>query len=405
MAADSALLLVLLFVVAAAAGWYFGRLTSAGESDQRRAEHLSSEYFEGLNFLLNEQPDKALEVFVRMVDVDSDTIETHFALGNLFRRRGEVYRAIRIHQNIVERPELPRQQRDQALRALADDYLKAGLLDRAESILQQLADGSSTHRTEALTRLVSVYEQERDWEKAIVIRDQLAAESPTERSDIVAHYQCELAEEALKREDMDAARQYLRRARAADKTGIRGTLLRARLASEEDDHRLATRLFTKVLKADGAFAPIVLPLLHRAYAAMDDEAGFGRFIGEAVAERPELQPGVAYAAIVDGGFDDPATTACIREFVRQNPVLDDLLEILRPRSLGSEADEESIRRITVALRRLSGRGPSYRCENCGFAGGTLFWQCPTCKSWDTTRPVAFFRFEAVLDPPSSSAAH
>jgi lipopolysaccharide biosynthesis regulator YciM len=404
MPADSALLLVALFVVAAAAGWFFARMTKPGGGEQRKSENLSSDYFEGLNFLLNEQPDKALEVFVRMVDVDSDTIETHFALGNLFRRRGEVYRAIRIHQNIVDRPELPRAQRDQALRALADDYLKAGLLDRAETILLQLADGSSTHQVDALNRLVSIYEQERDWEKAIQTRDRLAALSPEGRSPIAAHYYCELAEEALKRDDVDAARQALRHARSADKSCTRGRLLRARLAAEEGDHRLAARLYTRVLKADGAFAPLVLPPLRRAYAAMGDEEGFARFIAETVRERPELQPGVAYAAIVDGNFDDPATSACIRAFVRQNPVLEDLLDILRPDRADREADTQSVRRITEALRRLSGRGPSYRCENCGFAGGTLFWQCPTCKSWDTTRPVAYFRFEAVLDTPSQPDA-
>jgi lipopolysaccharide biosynthesis regulator YciM len=404
MPADSTLLLVLLFVAAAAAGWYFARLTASGSGDQRKAENLSSDYFEGLNFLLNEQPDKALEVFVRMVDVDSDTIETHFALGNLFRRRGEVYRAIRIHQNIVDRPELPRAQRDQALRALADDYLKAGLLDRAEDLLQQLADGSTTHQAEALDRLVSIYEQERDWDKAIVTRDRLAALSPEGRSPIVAHYYCELAEEALRRGDIHAARQALRHARSADKGCIRGLLLRARLAGEEGDHRLAARLYTRVLKSDGIFAPVVLPALRRAYVAMGDEAGFARFVGDAVHERPELQPGVAYAAIVDGGFDDPATSACIRNFVRQNPVLEDLLDILRPDRGDREADAESIRRITEALRRLSDRGPSYRCENCGFSGSTLFWQCPTCKSWDTTRPVAYFRFEAVLDAHSQPDA-
>ena len=157
---------------------------------------LNADYFAGLNFLLNEEPDKALEVFVRMVDVDSDTIETHFALGNLFRRRGEVNRAIQIHQNIFERKELPRRHREQALRALAEDYLKAGLLDRAEAYLKQLADRPA-YRREALERLVLIYEQEREWEQAIAIRDRLADETHTGRSPVVAHYFCELAQKAL----------------------------------------------------------------------------------------------------------------------------------------------------------------------------------------------------------------
>jgi lipopolysaccharide biosynthesis regulator YciM len=161
MPADSAFLLALLFVLAAAGGWFFARMTGSSERQDKRGEDFSADYFAGLNFLLNEEPDKALEVFVRMVDVDSETIETHFALGNLFRRRGEVDRAIRIHQNIFERPDLPRPLRDQALRALADDYLKAGLFDRAETFLLRLAE-RPVYEEQALQRLVEIYEQERD---------------------------------------------------------------------------------------------------------------------------------------------------------------------------------------------------------------------------------------------------
>ncbi|MDH3915356.1 MAG: lipopolysaccharide assembly protein LapB, partial [Chromatiales bacterium] len=161
--------MLLLLFAAAGAGWFTARMTAQRESTG--VADANSDYLEGLNFLLNEQPDKAIEVFLRMVDVDSETVETHFLLGNLFRRRGEVNRAIRLHQNIYDRGDLPKTQRNRALKALGDDYLKAGLFDRAEEILHELS-GKTEYRRPALEQLVGIYEQEKDWEKAIAMRDQ-----------------------------------------------------------------------------------------------------------------------------------------------------------------------------------------------------------------------------------------
>jgi lipopolysaccharide biosynthesis regulator YciM len=224
----------------------------------------------------------------------------------------------------------------------------------------------------------------------------MAAFSEGGRSPIVAHYCCELAEEALGRQDRDTARQHLRHARSADRGGIRAPILRARLAAEDHDYNLARRLYRKVLEQDPGFAPLVLSPLRRCYQETDRSAGFEKLLAGLVAEHPEVRAGVAYAAIADGGFDDPVTAACVREFIASNPLLTDLLEILRPPHSDPGTDEDSLRRITRALRKLSERNPDYRCENCGFSSGLLFWRCPTCRQWDTTRPVARFHFEASL---------
>ena len=404
--ADSPLLLILLFMAAAAAGWYFARWTSTGAAKPRSGPGLDTDYFAGLNFLLNEEPDKALEVFVRMVDVDNDTIETHFALGNLFRRRGEINRAIQIHHNIFDRKDLPRRQREQALRELAEDHLKAGLLDRAEEYFTRLADRPA-YRREALERLVLIYEQEREWEQAIAIRDRLADQTHGGRSPVVAHYYCELAEKALAADDTATAREYLRRARSADRDGLRGTMLRAELAANEGDFKLASRLYRKVIGRDPGFAPLALPSLRRCHMAMGDRAGLDKFLSAMVAKQPGLKAGLAYAAIVDETFDDPITYECIVDFIRTNPMLNDLMRMLRDdddkqetgRSESEIAEEQGLRRITRALRMLSEANPGYRCEQCGFSGKVLHWQCPTCKNWDSTRPTARFRFEADLDVP------
>lgn len=394
MTSESFFILLLLFA-AAGAGWFFARLTGRSTRVVANGGAVNPDYFKGLEFLLNEQPDQAIEVFRRMVDVDTETVETHFLLGNLFRRRGEVNRAILIHQNIYERSDLPRSQRSRALKALADDYLKAGLFDRAEDALRRLS-GKAGYEQAALEQLVRIYEQEKEWEQAIAVQDQLASLSEPGANPVVAHYYCELAESAMAGEDLRKAREYLRRARSADRNSLRSTLMRARLATHEGDHKLAGRLYRNALEQYPAFAAIVLPAMRECYESMDDLKGFAQLLGNLVEAQPGAKPGIAYAAIVDGGFDDPVTATCIEEFIARNPILTELLETMRPPQVDEGTEADSVRRITGALRKLALRSPSYRCQNCGFSGQMLFWQCPTCKSWGSSRPLARFQFDASI---------
>ena len=184
-------LLWLLLPLAAASGWLAARRGVRGTKAQLMPE-LSSDYFQGLNYLLNEQPDKAIEVFVRMLEVNSDTVETHLALGNLFRRRGEVDRAIHIHQNLIARPTLKPEQRTQALMELGQDYMRAGLLDRAESLFEELVQVDA-HTAAALQQLLVIYQQEKDWDRAIQTARRLGVVSGRNMAPVIAQYYCELA--------------------------------------------------------------------------------------------------------------------------------------------------------------------------------------------------------------------
>jgi lipopolysaccharide assembly protein B len=396
MSAADTLLLLVLFAAAAGLGWYFAR-RSAVRKYTGGPRHVSAEYFQGLNYLLNEEPDKALEVFIRMVDMDADTVDTHFALGALFRRRGETERAIKVHQNLVARPDLPRDSRARALNELAEDYFKAGLFDRAEQVYTQVARGTS-QREQGLRGLVRIYELQRDWEKAISAMDQLVAMSRGTNGGVVAHYCCELAQEALARGDLNATRHWLKRAQGAERNGVRGAMLRAAVAQREGDQRLAVRLYEQALERDGGFLVDVLPELRRSYTELGKPDAFARWLGDALARHPEWRSGVAFAAITDGGFDDPITRQCIADFVSSNPILTDILETLLPTLESEGGQEAAVRRISRAMRRIAKGSPRYRCGVCGFSGNALYWQCPSCRSWDTTRPVTKFRFEAMLDP-------
>jgi lipopolysaccharide biosynthesis regulator YciM len=396
MSAADTFLLLLLFAAAAGMGWYFAR-RSQRQSPAGQPRQVSAEYFQGLNYLLNEEPDKALEVFMHMVDMDADTVDTHFALGALFRRRGETERAIKVHQNLVARPDLPREARARALNELAEDYFKAGLFDRAEQVYTQVSRGTFA-REQGLRGLVRLYELQRDWEKAIATMDQLVSSSRDAGGEVVAHYCCELAQEAFGRGDLLAARHWLKRAQGADRENVRGAMMRAAIAQREGDHRLAVRLFEQALERDGGFLADVLPELRLSYAELGKFDAFERWLGEALGRHPEWRPGVAFAAITDGNFDDAVTRQCIADFISSNPILTEILETLRPTLESEGGKEAAVRRISRAMRRIAKASPRYRCNVCGFSGNALYWQCPSCRSWDTTRPVTKFRFEAMLDP-------
>jgi len=253
------LLLFLLLPLAALSGWMAASKKAKPSSSVR--VDLSSDYFTGLNFLLNDKPDKAVDVFIRMLEVDSDTVETHLALGNLFRRRGEVDRAIRIHQNLIARPTLSKDQRAQALLELAKDYMRAGFLDRAENMFLELVDNKQ-HRISALDHLLDIFQQEKDWERAIEIARQIDGMGNRQTNGISAQFCCELAELALQKGEIRQAIKTIKRALMYDKQCVRATLLMGRTERQLGNTRTAIKAYKQIEKQEPtALSAIVVPLL------------------------------------------------------------------------------------------------------------------------------------------------
>ncbi|HEY7754433.1 MAG TPA: tetratricopeptide repeat protein [Steroidobacteraceae bacterium] len=356
------------------------------------AERLRGNYMAGVNFLVNEQPDRALEAFLRAAELDGDTVETHFALGSLYRRRGEVDRAIKIHQNIATRESLEPAQREQASFALAQDYLKAGMLDRAERILEPLAAGGS-HRMAAMRKLMRIYEQENDWHRAIEVFRELEKAGRAPQENAIAHYFCELAEAARARGELDEARRHLRAARSERRRFPRGALVRADIAIEQRDFGLAERLLAEVLAQDAALAIEVMPRLVRLARAAGGE-------GEAMAARLEAARAdagheIAVAAIMADALDFGPLEERVRAYLAHDEAISGLV-----RAIGrdpSALDARAVREVASVLRRLAVTTPRYRCANCGFSSIDHFWQCPGCKAWDSQRPLLRFDLVAGLE--------
>lgn len=393
MPTESAFLLAGLFLLLAAAGWALGRF---GERDEEDAPPpLNIDYLKGLNFLLNEQTDRALEHFLRMVRVDDKTIETHFALGSLFRRRGEVDRAIRIHQNIIARPDLASEQRDQALYSLAKDYLAAGLLDRAEKLFVRLAQGSR-FQVQALESLCSIYEQEREWEKAIDAGQRLEVLGGRSQELQIAHYYCELAEAAAAANDYTAARQYVKKAQAGRPRTMRGALTRAHIARDMDDTKTALRLYHRIIDENTYLIAETLPEIVSIYKRENATAELERALQAMLKKNPEMASLVAYTAIVNDLGGVPVIDQCVEQYMLNEPTLSEFIDLQQLPGGGNGSRELALARVRRALSKLASATPRYQCKECGFSSLRLLWQCPSCRNWETQRPASRVQFDTVL---------
>ena len=383
-----------LFVIAAATGWLFARHSTKKESDPP-PQAINADYLRGLNLVLNKQTEEALELFVRMAKVDDDTLETHFALGHLFRRRGEVDRAIRVHKNLLARSNLNEIQRDQAQFSLAQDYLSAGFFDRAEKLFSQLASSSSFGEA-SIQSLVDIYEREQEWGKAIEAHRELEILTG-EKSTEIAHYYCELAENARLDGDLALARQHLKGSVRSVSGAFRGALIKAAIAQEEKSYLEALGLYEQVLDADPRLMAEVLPELFDCYHKDGREDECEIYLQSLVDKNPSLSDVIAYAAILVDLERSQVIKTCIEKFIMEDSVLASFFDAEYFANIPDKSREKVIQGIASGLRDLACSSPRYRCNTCGYRSEKILWHCPSCKSWESIRPLQRFQFEKLMN--------
>lgn len=379
-------LLWFLLPVAAASGWLLAR-KSPVKGTRPLGLGMRQAYFKGLNHLLNEQPDKAIEVFIKILEEDSETVETHLALGNLFRRRGEVDRAIRIHQNLIARPTLERPQRAQALLELGQDYMRAGLLDRAESIFQELV-GMREHADAARYHLQDIYQQEKDWENAISVTRSLSTLPDSERRLLIGQFYCELAEEAFARGDRSAAQQMVRRALTSDPKCVRASLLAGDAEARNGNWKTAIGRYRRVEDQNLDYLPEVIAPLKACYQQLGDRDGYVAYLRTLQQRYQGMSVLLALAEAIREGEGEAQATAFLVDRLRQKPSvrgLDWLLRINITHAEGKSRDNlEILKQITQALLEHK---PVYKCTRCGYTAKALHWHCPGCRSWSSIRQI------------------
>ena len=386
MPTESAFLLAGLLFIAAALGYVFAKYGDR-EAEELPEKSRGPEYLRGINFLLDEESDRALEVFTRLAEVEGDVLETHFALGNLFRKRGETDRAIRVHQNIMARPGLGKDDRAQAEFALAEDYMSAGLLDRAENLYLELRKYPE-YRARALGRLMRIFEQSREWEQAIEVHAELEKLGKHDGVPMghIAHYYCELAEQARLARDYPTARGLLKKADACRPRSVRTNLVRADLARDSGQWRDAVRLYRKVADEAPYLLREVVPRLAAGSREQEDTASFGRFLAKAIGRGDEAVAAIAMAVVADDEIQEDAGLDAVQQFIGTDAALAELVDIERIGQAEPEQRRAEINRLRKVLRRLVSNSAAYRCSNCGYASLMLHWQCPSCRQWEKGRP-------------------
>jgi lipopolysaccharide assembly protein B len=375
--------MLLVFPLFFAMGW----LTARMDIKELLSESslLPRSYFQGLNFLLNEQQDKAIEAFIEVVKVDPQTIELHFALGSLFRRRGEVDRALRMHLNLVERADLDEDKKQQALFELAQDYLKAGILDRSEMAFQQLL--TSPYAKESLDFLLEIYQKEKDWLKAIDICQRLTDLTGHSHSKEAAAFYCELATHELTLKQTDAASVHLEQALEVYPHAVRATIMLGEIESAAGNHKRAIEVWKRIEQQDAQYLPLIAEKLLHAYRQIESE-------DEGIALLKQYQinysshdlMNVLFQAVLkrDGA---EAASQLVRNELQRNPTLLGLDKFLEARLLEvtdkNRADVELVKNLVHQRTRSLAM---YYCSSCGFKARQFYWHCPACHGWETYSP-------------------
>lgn len=378
--------LALLVPLAFASGWWSARRSGAIRSGAQVSE-LSSDYFRGLNYLLNEEQDKAIEVFLRLAEYNRDTVETHLALGNLFRRRGEVDRAIRLHQHLVSRPGLSDAMKTVALLELGEDYMRAGLLDRAETLFSDLV-AMDAHAPSALRHLIAIYQHERDWHKAIEHARRLEAMIGEDESGMIAQFYCELAEQSRQHGARQEAREYLHQAFASQPGSVRAFMLTGRLFADEGEHAQAVKVYEEAIEADIAFVPEILPPLLNSYARSQQMERAEHFLRDILGRYHGISPVLALTKLYQQRDGERMAIDFLTSQLRQRPSVRGLMALIDATmdKIDGEARENFLILRDLTKKLLEGQA-MYRCSRCGFGAKAHHWQCPSCKSWSTIRPI------------------
>jgi len=381
-----ALLILPLFF---ALGWIAARIDIKHVvADSRR---LPKAYFQGLNFLLNEQPDRAIEAFNEVVRVDPETVELHFALGSLFRRRGELERALRIHQNLMHREDLPQPLKEQALFELGIDYLKSGLLDRSEEIFKRLADGE--RRDEALKQLLEIYQLEKSWDKAIELSEKVPELASQHE---VAEFWCEMAENALIRSKTDEARRHVQQALALHRQCVRASIIAGDIERKEGQPERAIDAWLRIEQQQPEFLSLVAARIADVYKGLGRQAEGMQLLKGFLSRYPSVDMlDVVCQQVVEEEGAQAAYEFALAQLHR-TPSLIALDKALEARSAVTPAEQMAdLDLVKKLIKNQTQRLSRYTCKSCGFKARQFYWRCPACSEWESYPPKRSEEFSLV----------
>ncbi len=389
-------LLLILLPLAAASGWFVARMRPPEESDAGLDPRLT----QGLGLLVNNQTDAAIDLFMNIAEAEPETVELQLTLGNLFRRRGEIDRALRVHHQLSQNINLPPLQRNRARFELAGDYLRAGILDRAEGLFRELAD-QGVFLEASLRALTRIHEQQRHWEAAIDTMRWLSSAKGRDFGKTIAHYHCELALEARKANDQKAFDKQVKKALQADAGNVRVALVQfdALVAAEQVER--AIELLIRIPDSDPRFIPEVVSRL----MPLCESIGATERYVETLTRLAQLKEGVSAAIALAHWREKNGEEGLeiLLDEIRRFPnwiAMQAALDLPWPEEETGPAFQELLKALRGALEPLLARRIRFLCEHCGYGSGMLNWQCPSCKQWGTQSPVLDLRLAQMAAPRS-----
>ncbi len=366
-----------------ALGWLAARIDIKQLVTESR--RLPNSYFRGLNFLLNEQPDKAIEAFIEVAKVAPETVELHFALGSLFRRRGEVERGIRMHQTVLDREDLAPEQRTAALFELAQDYLKAGLLDRAEDFFSKLS--GTSHEQQGLKFLLEIYEQEKDWVKAIETSQKMDAITGDSSAKDIAHFYCELAAAEIPHGRYASARGFLDQALGVNRRCTRANILLGDIELADGNVANAVEVWQRIEAQNPAYLSLLADKLLGAYAKLGRESEGLMLLKGYLESYPSLDllMAVFQATLESRGAE--AAHALLRIELRRMPTLIGLAKLIDVQIVQAPPERQpDLELVRNLLQQHTRNLALYKCDSCGFRARQFYWHCPACHGWETYVP-------------------
>ncbi len=350
-----------------------------------KQKSFTSEYFKGLNYLLNDEQDKALDIFVKLVESDWEIIDTHFALGRIFRKNGEIDKAIKIHQGLIARPSLPEKYKTRVLLELGFDYLGAGWFDRAEGLFKEvlsLDSGSTVTRK----NLILIYQQEKDWHKAIDVAVDLFGDDPGGIGPMISQYYCELAEQAKAKGDIKQLENYANQALRYDASSVRASIMLAQQCAARKEYAQAIRYYEQIELQDADFIPEIIDALVDCYELSGQTGKLLDYLSSLVERQQQIDLIESYASVLERYQGTQAVIDFLRKKIEQQPSIKGMYQLLSYYEKKMPVCEAIVTDLKNSLQAMQVNHAEYKCHRCGFESNTLYWLCPSCHHWGQIKP-------------------
>ena len=368
-------LLLLAFIL----GWL---LAKRKNKKTRRQLRFSSDYFQGLNYLLNDEQDKAIEIFLQLVESDWQTIDTHLTLGSIFRRKGEIDKAIKLHQSLLARPSLPSEYKVRVLLELGRDYQLAGWLDRAEGLFNEVLKDSD-YTEEALTHLMDIYQQEHEWEEAITVAKRYQRAAKNNLKTVIAQFYCELSDQEYSKGDLKESEALAVQGLSMDENCVRASIILGKLAIQRGRYKKAIRFFKQVEFQDVVYLPLVVTHLIKCYKNQSNLRSLISYLRSLDEKYECISLTPVIVDLINEVYDTSSAIEYLSTQMKLKPSLDGIQKMLEINLSSIDVKENYIKEVIDQLM-LDQSG--YQCSKCGYTAKTLYWLCPSCHTWSGMKP-------------------